>query len=418
VEILPQGFAVTRRGDRREYFDRDVDALSCAFHADIEKGERQGATRSFRVWVGGEHRPIALDSYLAPGGADPLKELIDRLIDASVARAEHKLRQGGAVEGPKWRLDATAFHFGPSAAIALVDVTAIDEFGGRLCIWRRGTPKAVFRIPINSRNAIVLLRVLRSQLKNQAVASPKQPEEADDLGRILFERRQAYLLAAIILAMGIIVAAAAIFTPDPFIVFMAAAIFAAVGGFILFFQARTFRCHQRGLVLSTLLGKRTLRYAEIEEFTYEAVRHFGTNRTYKGSELAMTFSPDRASGAKTIEFDARIYAPDLDLESLRDFISRTVARRMKERLANDGVVEWTPGLSFVADGLVYREARFIGRAKAQTIPYWRCERFAFADGVFKVFSPDDNLPLISEKTRSRNFFPGYLLLCELTGKSA
>jgi hypothetical protein len=46
------------------------------------------------------------------------------------------------------------------------------------------------------------------------------------------------------------------------------------------------------------------------------------------------------------------------------------------------------------------------------------DRFEFSNGVLKVFPPHEDKPLLTLKSGDENFFPGYFLLQQLTGKAA
>lgn len=415
LEIRPHGFVLSSRAETCEYDDRDVHALSCTQRPNVVNGKHEGVVRRLHVWLRGELRPVVMENCLTDGVADPLQPLIDRLLEAAVERAEETLRAGGAVEGENWRLDGTALYVGHDAPILLSEISSVDQFGGSLCVWRRGESNPDFKTPLGSRNDVVLLRLLKARMTEHSQAAPTESDDHGDLGRLLFQRRKGYIPASILLGIGAIFAAVAFFTPDPIILLLVGGVFAGVGGVMLLSFGRTFRCHQRGVFVSGLLLRRTLRYADVDAFEYEATQIY-QNYSYQGTRLSLTFVPAAGSDGRVVSFETMYRAADADLDRLRDFISEIVARRLRERFERDGSVIWTSTLALLADGLEYQPSRLFGKSQPRIIPYADCERLEFKDGIFKVFSPGADKPFATEKTSVQNFFPGYLLLLELTRK--
>lgn len=413
VEIRPDGFVVSRRGERRDYGDGDVDAVAYASYLSLVNGSVEGTVRRFKLWLCGAARPLTMENRLAPGARDPLQELIDRLIDAAVARAEEQLRQGGAIEGANWRLDSAALHADRARPIALSDLSAVEERDGNVCVWRRGESNAALKIRVDGRNAAVLLRVLRTRLAERPEREAAAGLAAGALGRVLFERRTGYIPAEVLLGIAALLAGGGLFTPGPLACFLVGLVFAGAGGATLVMRGRTFRCYEGGVAVSSVLSQHTLAFADVDAFTYQAVRRFRNDR-YVGTKVSMHFRPRPQCDAQPLTFAAMFYGRDRDLDRLRDFISVIIARQMHERFDREGSVAWTPALTFFADGLEYRPNSVPGEKAAQIVPYARCERWEFAHGTFNIFSPGCDQPIVSEQTSAANFFPGYFLLHELT----
>ncbi len=415
LEIRPDGFVVLCRGERQEFRDRDVDALAYASYLVPFNGTAGGTVRRFTLWLEGEKQPLTMENRLAPGAGDPLQELIDRLIGAAIGRAEEQLRDGGAIEGATWRLDSATLHADRGKTIALSDLSAVEQRDGHVCIWRRGETKAALKVRIDSRNTAVLLRVLQTRLARRPKDETAGELPAGAAGRVLFERRTGYLPAEVLLGIATLLTLGGLFTSALLACSMGAMFFAAVGGAVLAVRGRTFRCHEGGVAVSTVLAKRTLAFADVEEFTYQAVRRLGGDR-YADTKVSMHFRPRQQSGVQPIAFSARFHGRDRELDRVRDVISINLARQMHERFNREGAVSWTPALTFFADGLAYRPSGAPGDSEAKIVPYAQCERWEFAQGNFHIYAPGGDKPIVSEQTSAANFFPGYFLLHELTAK--
>lgn len=411
LQIQPEGFVVSSRGKRREFRDRDVDALAYASYL----APLHGTVRRFKLWLKGERQPLTMENRLASGARDPLQELIDRLIGAAVVRAEEQLREGGAIEGMNWRLDNCTLYADGAEPMAVNEVAAVEQRDGRICVWRRGETKAALKVRVDSRDAVVLLKVLQTRLAQRPQDETAGELPAGALGRVLFERRTGYLPAEVLLGIAALLTMGGLFTPALLACSMGAMFFAAVGGAVLVLRGRTFRCHEAGVTVSSVLSKQTLAFADVEEFTYQAVRRLRGDR-YADTKVSMHFRPRQQSGAQPLAFSARFHGRNRELDRLRDVISINLARQLHERFNREGSVAWTPALTFFADGLEIRPSGRPGEKAAQFLPYAQCDRWEFAHGSFHIFSKGCDKAIVSEQTSAANFFPGYFLLHELTAK--
>src|SRR5688572_24910150 len=123
------------------------------------------------------------------GQIDPLAMLIYRLEQAVVLRLERELARGLAVGGDGWRLDRVGLSIGRSPAevqLPLVEITAVEQFDGKLCVWRRGQDEAAARLSPGGKNVNVLPALLATRIAPHEGSSAQSPA---GLGRILFQRR-------------------------------------------------------------------------------------------------------------------------------------------------------------------------------------------------------------------------------------
>ena len=156
-------------------------------------------------------------------------------------------------------------------------------------------------------------------------------------------------------------------------------------------------------------GRRTMRYRDIGEFTYGAVRMY-YNGVYTGTTLTMKFVARPPAEREKISYSAQVQTGDEELDNLRDHIARVIAVRMDEELAAGRPAVWTPNLTFHPDGIEYRAAGFIGRKEPVKIPYSEVTNFGLEQGVFHLWVAGKEKSVMQEQVSAPNFFPGYVLL--------
>lgn len=415
LKIAENGFEIYRGEDQRWYEDRHVTGLACSHHSVLINGTPSGTLRRFQVWLVEEHRPLVMENVFPLGEPDPLAGFIHRLVEVAMERARQTIRDGGAIAGVRWRLDGLEFSPRGGRPIAVSDLSAVGEYDGRICVWRRGHPKAIFKTRADSRNSIVLLTLLQTWLKERTPVALHESRERESLGRLLFQRRVGYILPSILLTIGASIQGAGLFFPDPFMFAVPAAVFAGVGLCMLLGGGSTFRCHERGVLCRGVLMKRALLYSDVASLTYAETQLF-RNGAYVGTKIELAIIPSPGSDGRPIEFGITRNRGDAEFDKLRDFVSVAVARQMADRWTIDGEVPWTQRIMLRSDGFEYRAPLVVGRKKPVFIPYASCERFELAKGVFKVFAASDNQPVITEKTSAHNFYPGYFLLLEKLGR--
>lgn len=413
LDVRERSFVLQRGAESREYLDADVTAIAYARFNTYKNGLVSGNLRRFRIWMEGGKHPILLEHYFA--SIDPLNDFIERLIHQAVVKADANLKAGGEIEGESWRLQGATFFPLRGMPLPLSELTGVGIYDGRVRIWGMDKTGAKVDVPVDSRNAIILLRLLQSRMPSKA--NETGLEDATGLGPVLFERRHGYLVPYFLLGIGALLLVGGIFSPDLIAFGVVAGIFLVVGTVMLKVFARTFRCHQRGVFVRGLLLRRLLRYEDVASFTYEAVRHY-QNFVYQGTRLTLGFEPAANTGRKNVWFETWLQGKDDDLDELRDFVAGIIARQIEDRLNAEGNARWTKRLSFLTNGLQFMRPRLLGQSESVMIPYSTCDRLEFKDGTLTVFPPFDDRPLFTLKTGDDNFFPGYFVLLRLTGKTA
>jgi hypothetical protein len=411
------GVTVTDRRGTREIRDTEVAAMSTLFKRNFSDATVASVTRTLRIWTEKDPEPVIMHGTIKTGHVDPLAMLIHRVHDAVLLRLERELAQGLAVWGDGWRLDRVGLSIGRPPAevqLPLAEITAIEQFDGKLCVWRRGQDEAAARLDPGGRNTNVLPALLATR-----IATPqKEAAHAEaGLGRILFERRphSGVVLGFLIAGAFLLLVGAALMVPAmgrmEALYFGLALLFLGVLAVPIGIWMRfmNFRVHEQGVWQSNLFGQKQLKYEDVGTFKYQAIDHYH-NGAYVGTHLTMDFRPITKELGPRIRYSANIRGSDDDLEGLRDQVSRAIAGHMAELYNAGQPVFWTTNLQFLPEGIRYRPAGLFGRKEALVLPYQDYHGYDFQQGTFHLFAKNNSKAVCTEQTNAENFFPGFFLL--------
>lgn len=417
VEDLGDGFLVIDRAGEREFRDEQVTAVCLYSQDNYSEGQLKSVTRHFKVWVDTELSPIEMENKILVDDPDPLAELITRVTDKLRQFGEETLSRGMSLEGDGWSLSSHSLSVHKSAMpedYQLHELSDIDIFDNQICIWKKGEEQASIRVPVSSRNAHLLFLLLSPKL---AERQPADGEPASGLGRVLFERKppmsEVITLAA--LSLGGLIGGAVLAVVGEEVawagwVLMVAGVGLAIGTWSSL--VANFRCHEYGVFQTKLTGTKQLRYDEVASFSYHAVRQY-VNGVYSGTTFTLTFTPQASAEAKNITYNTQMKNFDDDLDLLRDHISKVIAGRMANELADGHDVAWTANLTFQKDGLQYRPSGFLGRKEPRHIPYTQVYGFDIQEGVFHIWEHGRDKSTVQEDVSQANFYPGFYLLVHL-----
>ncbi len=421
VEITPDGFRVRDRRGEREFSDDQVICASLSNNSNYTNGLLQSTTRTFDVWVEGESgsEQIKLVNRLALGARDPAALLIERVHAHLYERAQAALAAGQNFEGEDWTLHAAELIVNTRRdphGVRFEDLAAADTFDGHLCVWKHGQDEPVLRIPIGSANTHVLLQLLRERIA--APSANGELRTGDELGRILFERKPdrgmvwlmwlappAFLIVlAVTIFLGAFLGQRGAWGMGTAICFIAAGLWV-----LSLTQNVTLRVYEQGVRRKWLFGTQQLKYADVDAFTYSAVRQF-VKGVYAGTNFTLTFA-SRAQGKTTkLTYARKLRNADADLDHLRDSVSRRIADRMAAEFGKGRMVAWTDGLRFLPEGLEYRASSFFGRKAPIVLPYSQVLGHDANQGTFWLWIVGKKKPVVKENMAQPNFFPGFMLL--------
>ncbi len=437
LTLHPDGIEVESTAGHRAIHDSQVSAVALETKKNLNNGEVASITRKFTLWAGDSPDAVFMENKIKVNAEDPLTDLINRLLDRLRGRFEQDLAKGGTVSGDGWHLSRTALTLGrppQDQQIPLGEVTAVEPSEGHMCVWQRGSDTAVARLPLSARNVYLLPGLVQPYLPEQS-ADVGGADSASGLGRVLFEKRPhrttvvgvaaagaiMFAIGLMILAVKVLPNAAAGQLQTNEAVFIASIIMTALGPILCLVGVSlaysSFRCHERGVWQSSLLGQKTLRYADVGSFQYSATRHYH-NGVYTGTHLALHFKPIAADRGPAIKYSTTTRGDDDDLDGLRDFISRAIAARMAEQFNANQPVPWTANIEFLPEGIRYRPDGFLGRKEAQLLPYSDYGGYDLQQGVFYLFAKGKPKYIASEQASADNFFPGFFLLLLLLHQPA
>ncbi|MDY3556980.1 hypothetical protein R5W24_006162 [Gemmata sp. JC717] len=436
------------------YFDgRSTHALGYTDVIDLGFTERSVPTQGppivrrairLELALAGGPETVRLEQWVNGDAADPLGPALRAALAAVVGRDRAALERGETVTGEGWRLDRSRLSLETPAgerAIALTDVEAVERVDAAVCVWVRGEPEPVCKLP-GARRGAARLEGLLLDLRSDRLPATAPERDRDQLapdgglGRVVFARDSIFdavslwgrvALALVALLIGLALTAhglrsvllkrddssdrAALFAGPLLLVG------AVWGGVWLWANQRTsFTCYARGVVHRTWRGVRTLYYRDIGAFTYSGTRTF-VNGGYAGTEVRLAFEPFDSAGGPPVRYRATFKFNDEQLDNLRDFISRTIAGHLLDRLHRGECVPWTSQLTFTAEGLAIRRDEGRGEtAPRRVVPYDQFAKHEFKDGVFYLTASGPFDRPVSEPVAQRNFFPGFYLFLLLNGE--
>ncbi|HMC12171.1 MAG TPA: hypothetical protein VKH44_12810, partial [Pirellulaceae bacterium] len=146
ITLHADGIEVEDRQGHRAIHDSQVSAVALEMKKNLSNGELSSVTRKFSLWAEDQSEPVRMENKIKVGKADPLAELIERLLDRLRKRMEEDLARGGTATGDGWHLSRTALTLGRSPndqQLPLSQITAVEAFDGQMCVWQRGTDTAI-----------------------------------------------------------------------------------------------------------------------------------------------------------------------------------------------------------------------------------------------------------------------------------
>ena len=399
----------------------------------IHRGQHHAAGRlvaelnDYRIGVktSDGRRTVRLTTRVPPGGTDPLEEVVDRLSDELAARANDLLSRGEPIAGEMWRLDGENLFVNVAkteSLLPLASITAVETIGQEVRIWTEGNPRAVVRLPMNTRNGWLLPRLLSmpSRPSHPTDVVAQKPHPASPLGRILFERSSGPVAMILFLVLGMIIAVFSLVTllisiaklePVGIVLGVLLAI-VSVLCLIGAFRVRRIRfcCYEHGLERVTITSRMELPFSSIDVFSFESRRNHSQGR-YTGTTYTFVFADRSREQGRGIFFSTTVRNSDEELELLRERVSEVIAHRMARSFARTRRVQWTPELWFCDEVLEFtRPRRLLSSPKLAVVPYDTITDFEIRDGLFHIWTNYQERAVITVKTSSANFYPGLIVL--------
>jgi hypothetical protein len=421
------GFTYEDRRGVFDFTDDDIVEMGTWAKTRLSNGVPKTVFRECRIVLeAGEFRGDLQFSYTFPiEQLDPQTEFLERNLQRLTDLAVDRLAKGDALTGDGWEFDKTELQVREgrqSRTYPADELVAADAVDNKVCVWVRGEPKPAVRIPAEGLNALVLLRVLAKRFELQG----NKPDDEPGLGRIIFERdhsiTKGVLVFTFIMCAGMLAGAAvaAFFATqerDPTGPAILAGVLALLGigiGLAVWLnRVNILRCHTKGVCRITTKATKELEYKDIRVFSYGAIRQY-YNGSYTGTTVTMNFEPAPESESDPIKYSATMKKLDAELDNLRDHVSTVVASQMNQRLLSGESVRWTEGMTFTPEGLqVDIAGGILSKAKNRKISYYNC-LFSLNEGYFFLFKRGGKDAIYSLPVSASNFFPGYMLLNQLS----
>jgi hypothetical protein len=411
------GFDVISHQGQRHVADHDVLSMTLDRRRNYSSGILKSVTRRLVVWLPTEEaQPERLEmvNRIRNGSADPLARLIGRLGDRLFEQARQDMAAGRSVLGERWTLDGGELRVQDKTGVSacrVEEVAAVEVVDRHVCVWRNGEDLPLARVPAQSANADLLMRLLKERLADYP--SETTPPEGS-LGRIIFERRpdKGTVVILAILAAGAIPGGLFLLVAVPGSLFLSMLLIglgAACALGWVYCRRAVFRCHQLGVYRAGLTGARTLRFSDVEAVRYSALRTHN-HGVYTGTMIVLDFEPAAQQKANRIRYSVTVRNADQQLETLRDQVARMIAERMARQLAAGQAVPWTTRLRFLKNGIEHQPRSLFGRKQPVVIPYSDIRAFQLDRGQFYLWTMERPKPVLRQSAGVRNFFPGFWLL--------
>ena len=250
-------------------------------------------------------------------------EVRDDVLDMIAERVAAEPR---ARAGKGWRVEQGTLHM-RGRSVPLSTITAAGVYEREVRLWKSVDEAHCFAVPYDSRNARILLALAKR-------ASPptinRQPPTG--LGRLLFARRTSIasvlgntILALFVIGIGWMCLERFLSLPRQF------ALGAAIGAVVLWIVHSVYRAtvrslfHERALVRVSLLGTRTLPYANVAAMQWRETAASFEHAIPMGTTVRARLTPDDGTRPLSIIVH-RFRGDDPELAAVRSLIDGHIAR--------------------------------------------------------------------------------------------
>jgi hypothetical protein len=392
------GFTLLRLGGfRRAYTVEQLTGVSQWTGPRTNRGTRRRVVLDVAPEAGGG--TVVCAYTIPPDAADPLGPLVEQVTRELTRRAAASSR----IDGAGWHLDRDGLHLHPGprrGSYPLNNLTYVAALGGRLRVYRVLEAEPLVSLPLASRNAEVLGRVLRERMERRGTRD--DPIPGRPLGRRLYTVRGREAQVGWAFAPAGALAAAFFFSFYPlwgttfFLPHGCIALLAMNFGAWLVWRGSSLRLdyHQFGVAQP---GRgRSLLFADVATMVWTA--------------KTVRLEPRPGTGGDTIDFRTDLPSSDPTLTEFRDAIAAAIAQGWWAQLTRARrPVAWTVDLLFLPDQLECRASRVVWAGKTIQVPY-RVTSFAMTPWGVDLFVLNEPRPVLRMPFGTENLWPGLILL--------
>ena len=259
----------------------------------------------------------------------------------------------------------------------------------------------------------------------EPLSSAAAPEDAAaELGPVILEQKAKPLAADLFLVLALLFLVFTVltdFTADLHTGIVAGPLCAGIGtvcaligiGYVLANAGKASYLHERGLRIVDRKSRQTLRYQDVAEMTFKAIRHFH-NGAYIGTFQEIGLKPDDP-GSKPLVFRHTYkeksglvsgYAEGTPLNRLCNVLTGLIAVRMSARLQRGDSVPWTRSMQINNRGVEITDKK----RGWEEVEWERIARVDVTAGFFRLWVEGEPKPRVQVAVAEPNFFPGYAVV--------
>lgn len=380
-------------------------------------------SRDFQMWLENRAKPIRLQFTSRTDKPDPLYGFILLALGKLAERFEQTLESGGTIGGHDWTFANSSLRYldasGAPDSLPIDRIGAVETFGDRFYVWRRGESDACFSTAAQGKNVGWLSDFLERSIT---------PEErhVDGLGRFLFEIKRTptfvYIISfAVLLAGMIMVPNLVSMDGDGGIVVIIGEIIAGIILVALPFIwafAPGKRFYENGFALATPFSETEISFDDVESYEWSRTDQY-MNGAYAGSVFAFVLHMRPGVGARKFSLNhSNRKGEEGNYGIVRQKLTEHLGRRMGERLAAEKRVEWVKDIELTDTAVVFTQKKR-GNVETTVLPYDQIEMFGMLENAssptFGIVHKDGQQGL-QFGTAHKNFFPGLHLFGEIMKK--
>ncbi len=402
ISLRELGVVIVSRGKTHEIRYADIDAIT------IYDKRRYDETATVRALT----RTITLETATGKVKAEYValpQDALDDTLDAIVERVAAEPRPRA---GKGWSIEHGTLTVRRDR-VPLSSISAAGVFERNVRLWKHNDEEHFFSVPHDTKNARVLLALAQRSASTAPAQASAASSTSSGIGRLLFSRRTTLLsglgntiLVIFGLAVGWMCLEKYLGIPTKIALGAMIAVFVLWIFYSIYRATVRYRFHERALVRLSLLGTRTLAYANVAAMTWHESAATLEHAIPLGTTLKAKLLPDDGSRAVSIRIH-RFRGRDGDLEPVRSHIAHHIAHTLQRHLEHGDEVQWTPTAKFKREGLEVKGGWL--NKTITLLPYEQPIGVYPDKGFLVLYRESPHKPLAMLNINEANFYPGLAL---------